>query len=833
LICKFVEHYINRSVQAEYVLIGNPCCTCRFNTFHPVGGSVMKSFHALLLAGVALISCARIYAGAAHVPSDPPTLPGSSTTIQRMHQMPLGFTQNMGQWDESILFRAYTGGGTTMWFTKEGVTYQLMRCIASDGGGRTLAASSDSGQNMVKAKNRFSNGKDLSEQLVLTARYIGANPNPEVVGEGLMEYKCNYFIGSDPAKWHTDVPNYSAIILRDIYPGIDLRYSNGGGDQAVYDFITAPGANIAQVKVAYDGANGISLGSDGKMIVRTKWGDMIGAIESPGNGALSDKACFSQLTEKTVGFGGGGSSRQALGTLSVVLSYSALLGGGSADQAFGIAVDGSGCAYVTGFTASSDFPTMNPYRTDKGSDDVFITKLSSTGNSLIYSTYLGGGDWDRGSGIAVDGSGNAFVTGWTKSYDFPTLNPFQGPLGEGDINAFVTKLSSVGNSLIYSTYLGGGSDDWGNSIAIDGSGSAYVTGHTYSFNFPTLNPFQATNHGSPEVFVTRLSVAGNSLIYSTYLGGGGDDWGNGIAVDGVGNAYITGHTHSFNYPTVNPYQTYQGGGQYGWDAFVTKLSKTGNSLVYSTFLGGSEDDHGYGIAVNSSGNAFVTGCTESSDFPTSSPFRGSFTDGDIDAFVTKLSSTGNSLIYSTFLGGANGDYGYGIAVDGSDNAFVTGITGSTNFPILNPYQTGGGIFATRFSGTGSDLIYSTYLGNNGDYGYDIAVDGSGIAYVTGWTFANNSTTWNSAQVTYQHGWDAFVAKLGVSPDYLCGDVNGDAGVDISDESFLIAYIFSGGRAPNPLSAGDVNCDSMVDISDVAYMIAYIFSGGPAPCATCN
>ena len=291
------------------------------------------------------------------------------------------------------------------------------------------------------------------------------------------------------------------------------------------------------------------------------------------------------------------------------LVYSTYLGGGNAnysypDYAYAIAVDGSGSAYVTGTTSAFDFPTLNPYQTDRGWEDVFVSKLSPSGSSLVYSTYLGGGGRDEGAGIAVDSSGSAYVTGYTSSFNFPTLNPYQTTLLVA-YDAFVTKLSPSGSSLVYSTYLGGGGSDFGAGIALDGSGSAYVTGNTNSANFPTLNPYQASLGGLNDVFVTKLSPSGSSLVYSTYLGGSAvnRDEGRAIAVDPSGSAYVVGITDCADFPTLNPYQTDQG----GTDMFVTKLSPSGSSLVYSTYLGGPLYDEGAGIAVDGSGSAYVTG----------------------------------------------------------------------------------------------------------------------------------------------------------------------------------------------------------------------------------
>jgi hypothetical protein len=376
------------------------------------------------------------------------------------------------------------------------------------------------------------------------------------------------------------------------------------------------------------------------------------------------------------------------------LIYSTYLGGNGYDSGWGIAVDGSGCAYVTGYTFSTDFPTMNAYQAHQGSWDAFITKLDTNKNgasSLIYSTYLGGNDNESGWGIAVDGSGCAYVTGFTDSPDFPTLNEYQADQRGRD--AFIIKLDTTksgASSLIYSTYLGGNGYDSGWGIAVDGSGCAYVTGGTESSDFPTLNEYQADFRGLNNVFITKLDTTKSdalSLIYSTYLGGDNRDWGHAIAVDGSGCAYVTGGTYSTDFPTKNQYQGELRGAE---DAFITKLDTTKNgvsSLIYSTYLGGKSNDHASGIAVDGSGCAYVTGETSSSDFPTLNQYQAY--QGSLDAFITKLDTTksgASSLIYSTYLGGNNWEWGYEIALDGSGCAYVTGTTYSSDFPTLNQYQ---------------------------------------------------------------------------------------------------------------------------------------------------
>ncbi len=405
----------------------------------------------------------------------------------------------------------------------------------------------------------------------------------------------------------------------------------------------------------------------------------------------------------------------------------------------------------------------------------FVTKLNAAGSALVYSTYLGGSGDDYGSAIAVDSSGNTYVTGFTGSLNFPTVNPIQAVYGGGYSDAFVTKLNAAGNALVYSTYLGGNDTDQGNGIAVDSSGNAYVTGGTLSTNFPTTaGVFQGTSGGGYDAFVTKLNATGTSLVYSTYLGGSSSDRGSSIALDSSGNAYVTGSTISLNFPTANPFQASCSLSPYGaycngGDAFVTKLNATGNALVYSTYLGGNNGAEGHRIALDSFGNAYVTGDTASTDFPTTAgAFQTAF-GGSIDAFVTKLDAAGSALVYSTYLGGSGVDQGFGIAVDSSGEAHVMGVTASTNFPTVNSLQLFNNTrlpdlaedaFVTKLNAAGSALVYSTYLGGSGDdAGFGIAVDSYGNAYVTGFTDSANFPTASPLQAANGGGYDAFVAKI--------------------------------------------------------------------------
>ncbi|MCK4372609.1 MAG: SBBP repeat-containing protein, partial [candidate division Zixibacteria bacterium] len=549
---------------------------------------------------------------------------------------------------------------------------------------------------------------DSIESIAIKANFVGSNPNPRMVGLEEMEYKCNYFIGNDPNEWHTDVPNYNAIVYEDIYSGIDLKYY-GNGKQMEYDFVVSPGADFSQIQVQYDGAESISVNDNGELVVETEWGEVIErrpVVYQLQNGSrVSLDGRYRLLADNSFGFSVGGDYDPSLPlVIDPVLSYSTYLGETYWDEGYSIAVDSSGDVYLTGWTYDTWVKTEVAYQTGGIIWDVFVTKLTGSGEALIYSTFLGGDSSDAGYGIAVDDSGNAYITGGTGSSNFPTISELQTFRGYAD--AFVTKLNSSGNALVYSTYLGGGDWDSGEDIAVDSSGNAYIAGWTQSTDFPTEGEYQTYIGGVYDAYVTKLSSSGNALVYSTFLGGDGSDIGRGIAVDDSGNAYITGSSGSSDFPTEGAYQSHQG----GWDAFVTKLNSAGNDLIYSTYLGGTGDDRGYGIAVAGSGNAYITGSTNSTDFPTENEYQAY--QGERDVFVTKLRSSGSDLIYSTYLGGSDYENGNGIAVNGLGNAYITGYTYSTDFPIEGEYQTHQGdrdVFVTKLDSSGSALVYSTYL----------------------------------------------------------------------------------------------------------------------------
>ena len=416
---------------------------------------------------------------------------------------------------------------------------------------------------------------------------------------------------------------------------------------------------------------------------------------------------------------------------------------------------------------------------------------------LVYSTYLGGSNYDFGNGIAVDDAGIVYVTGRTYSTNFPTHNAPYRQFAGGVDDAFIAKLNAGGTALVYATYLGGSGSDSGLGIAVDSAGNAYVTGETQSPDFPTPNALDPNLGGDRDAFIVKLNIDGTVLVYSTYLGGTYRDYGYGIAVDSAGNAYVTGETWSANFPTTSNALDSNLGGT--WDAFIAKLNAGGTALVYATYLGGSDYDEGWSIVVDSAGNAYVTGETSSVNFPTTANVLDPNLGGASDAFIVKLNAIGTALVYSTYLGGSNSDESLGIAVDSTGNVYVTGGTYSNDFPTRNApylnYSGGRDIFIAKLNAGGTALVYSTYLGGSKDeWGSGIAVDGAGNAYVTGRTYSTNLPTGNALYPQFVGGvYDAFIAKLNaggtglVYATYLGGS-GYDEGLGIALDGAGNAYV---------------------------------------------
>ena len=424
-----------------------------------------------------------------------------------------------------------------------------------------------------------------------------------------------------------------------------------------------------------------------------------------------------------------------------VLSFSMLVGGTGFNAASAIAVDSTGAAYIAGYTAAENLPTANPEQNfNAGSNDVFVAKLNPAGTELVYCTYFGGSGDDRAYGIAVDAGGSAYVTGSTMSLNLPMLNAAQSRLA-GARNAFIFRLNAAGDMLIFSTYLGGNGADTANAIALDAEGNAYVAGDTTSTNFPAT-AFQKGLHGSQDAFVAKIGPAGGQLLYSTYLGGSSTDHGAAIAVDSSGTAFVTGSTYSADFPVANAFQRLIAGGSDAFITRLSSDGNTLLFSTYLGGGGGSTSypETGQGIALDAQGDACVVGVTSSSDFPLSNALQPQLL-GELDAFVAKVNSSGG-LLYSTYLGGSGVDIGNAIAVDASGAAYVAGYTYSTDFPVAGGLQTALGgdcdAFLAKLSPNGAVLLYATYLGGNGsDTATGVALDPSGNVYLSGWTFSSN------------------------------------------------------------------------------------------------
>jgi hypothetical protein len=661
----------------------------------------------------------------------------TSHLLQGYAQIPLSFEPNQGQTAAPVQFLS-RGPGYTLFLTPAAAVLRLQKTAPPTPGQLPSAARTAD---------------------VVLMQLIGGNVAPRVVGLDWLPGVSNYLLGNDPSQWHTNVPFFGGVEYDNAYRGIGLVYYGHQG-QLEYDFVLAPGSDPAVIQLAFQGEQrGMSLDAQGNLVLHTADGDLIehapDLYQEWGGVRRAVAGQFMLEGGGRLGFAVGAYDPTQPLTIDPKLLWSTYLGGSGQDYGQSIAVNQYGQAYVTGYTASPDFPTLNALqKTKDGNSDAFVAKFSA-GGSLLWSTYFGGSDFDYGFGIAVNQYGDAYVAGQTYSVDFPTLNAFQAANG-GSSDAFVAKFST-GGALLWSTYLGGTGFDYATGIAVDPSGHAYVTGYTGSTDFPTRKAFQRTSPGNGDAFVARLSTGG-ALLYSTYLGGStGLDYGTAIAADQNGNAYVTGSTDSSDFPIRNAFQAAYG---YSGHAFVAKFS-VGGSLLWSTYLGGSGFDSGQGIAVDQYGNAYVTGTTNSSNFPSLNPFQAA-DGGGYDAFVAKF-STGGALLWSTYLGGNNDETGYGIALDQYGDAYVTGSTSSTDFPTLHAFRaTYGGTtdtFVAKFS-TGGSLLYSSYLGgSSSDAGYGIAVDQYGHAYVTGLTYSTDFPTVHAYQAQSGFPDDAFVAKI--------------------------------------------------------------------------
>jgi len=612
----------------------------------------------------------------------------------------------------------------------------------------------------------------------LSVRLLDANPSARVETEEALSFRVNYFLGQDPAAWRPNLTPFGVVRCRDVYPGVDWIHFGNPSD-IEFDFLLAPGADPHRIRLRFEGATAVEPGANGELVVHA--GEHHLRFRAPriyqrhqGQEQIVSGG-FVLRSGGDVGFSIGPYDSSAPLLIDPVLDYSTFLGGNANEGAHGIAVDASGAAYITGWTQSNDI-------FDRGS--VFVVKVNPGGTRFDYVSFIGGTDLDQGLGIAVDGAGNAYVVGYTTSADFPVANPVQ-PTLRGFSDAFVFKLNPAGDRLLYATYLGGSDGEIntfpiasivaaGAGIAVDDAGHAYVVGSTASTDFPaTANAFQrALADMDPfavreDAFVAKLAADGRSLVYSSYLGGSGRDRGLAIAVDATGQAHVTGATAAANFPAVKALVSRRIGA--GEIPFVSKISASGSELLYSTGLVGN--GQGNGIAVDSAGAIYVGGMSRGG-LPTT---PGVFQDqphpstGE-DGFVLKLSPAGDSVLYSTYLGGANADAVRALALQGRQATVVGGTRSSpdrviagSGFPLRNALQTNDfgldeNVFVVQLNETG-DAIYSTTLGGSlDDVARAVAVDGHGAVFVAGDSESTDFPTHHPIQPG-SVDWEVIITKI--------------------------------------------------------------------------
>ncbi|HUY56149.1 MAG TPA: SBBP repeat-containing protein [Candidatus Nanopelagicaceae bacterium] len=686
----------------------------------------------------------------------------------------MSFEPNLGQADRSVSFLAHGVGGT-IFLTDQRLVLILPTLAPPMRQPAGTPRAGLPGLGLEHPRDPLVQRSTPITSTVVALRYLHANPHPHVVGLDKLPGVVNYFTGSNPARWHTNIPTYGRVEYQDLYPGIDLVvYGNQGHEE--YDWVVAPGADPAAIQMGVEGTGGARLDANGRLVQHA--GNLTIEQEQPliyqtgGGRQKVVSGAWRLLGDRTASFSLGPYDHTQPLVIDPGLVYSTYLGGSGSDEARSIAVDGNGNAYVAGITMSTDFPLANALSSHFipgwTNVDTFVCGLNAAGSALLFSTYITGSYNNNGPSLALDGSGNIYLAGNTDSTQFPTTpGAFQTQYPGGYMVPFVTKLNRAGNALLYGTYLGGaGNSGWGAGIAVDTAGNAYLTGYTDDPHFPTTpGSYQPTYIGNnaigSDAFVTKLNASGSGLVYSTFLAGTSDQQATSIAIDSSGQAYIVGETSSTDYPTTaGAVQRQHLGGYY--TGFVTQLNATGTGLVYSTYLGGSTGmDGGMKIVLDGADNAYVTGRADSRDFPIT-PGAWSASQAGGDGFAAKLSPTG-SLLYSTYLAGAG--WGWSLAVDPAGNAYITGNTGTNTMPTtsgaIQPTKSGDAdAFLLELNPTGSALLYGTYLGGSGfDIGKDLALDGNGKVYIVGATASSNFPTIAAYQGSFGGNQDAFVAKL--------------------------------------------------------------------------
>jgi hypothetical protein len=716
----------------------------------------------------------------------PPSLPAGFG-----QNLPLAFEPNVGQTNaapgDNVRYLARSPGAT-VFLTDSQAVFALDVPPAASGTGALPAA--------------------------FRMQFSGASAAPRLVPDQQLTSRTNYFSGQGPSQWLTDVANYSRVTYQNLYPGIDLAFSGSGsgGRQIEYALTVAPGASLSAVQLTFPDATAMHVDTQGDLVVQTAVGQL---VEQPptffqttgaSQAAVSGQYVLTGLNQ--VGFQAGSYNTALPLFIDPTLSFSTYLGGSNNDYAYGVAAGADGSIYVTGSTGSTNFPVQYPYSTGSSPTnavpDAFVTRYAPGGSSVIFSTYLGGSGLDIGNAIAVDATGNIAVVGKTLSLNFPTTSGAFQTSRPSAVSGFFTELDATGDALVYSTYFGGGTvGATATAVAVDNQGYVYVAGSDGA-GFPTTTgAFQTAVGGTLDNPATNVILAkfnplpNTPLVYGTYLGGSTSDTAAGIAVDPAGDAFLTGQATSTDFPLQSAFQTTLKGTS---DAFVTEFNPAGSALVYSSYLGGTGADNGNAIALDTSGDAFVTGAA-ASGFPVVGSTATAFQGGTSDAFVAEVAA-GGTLAYSSCIGGSGADTGYGIGVDLAGNLVLTGQTASTNFPVVNALPNESSLSGTSDAfivqmTPAAGLLTSSYLGGSGaDAGTAAAVDLAGNGYFAGWTGSTNFPTAGPLQGGLAGGTDAFVSEVSFAPTPpVFTSISPDTGGSSTDHITTAQQLTLSGTAP--------------------------------------
>ncbi|MCU0798464.1 MAG: PKD domain-containing protein [Candidatus Thermoplasmatota archaeon] len=698
------------------------------------------------------------------------------------------FTENAGQWNNGLSFIAGTGYGRAG-LAQDMVYMDFFTKVPEP---KPLAEG-----------EMISIDPDLSEQEyeghVISLTFEGAN-GVLPTGEDRLGWNNNYFYGNDPEGWRTDVGNYQTAVYYGLYNGVDLRYyfSEEG---MKYDLILAPGVDPSVIKVSVDGA--MDLRVDERILTIDLDGEhkvTDSDLKSWYNDGSAQpiRSSFVKLDQKTYGFKLSNYD-QMRGAVIDPVYYSTLVDGSTTSTTCygrGVGVGSDGCAVMAGYTSDTAFcVTTGAYRTsNQGGTDCVAAKLNYAGTALVYATYLGGSSTEIPYAAAVDVNGNAYLTGYTGSSNFPVTS------GAYDTTytttcTYVAKINAAGNGLGYATYIG--DSGYGYTIDVDSSGQAYVSGYTSDTNYPTTsNAYDRSHNGGADAPVVKLNAAGSSLLYSSFFGGGNSDYGYDITCDNSGYVYLTGYTYNdtstfVNLPTTTGAYDRTHNGYY--DAYAAKFntgSSGTSSLVFSTFLGCSDYDYGYGIDFDNSGNVYVSGytyyVTTGPFFPiTSGAFQTTHKGGSYDLFITKFNSGATGLVYSTFIGGSGTDYCYWGTLKVSKTngyAYLSGYDYSSDFPttsdaLQRTISTTPDAYFLNLSASGSTMNYCTFLGGSStDVAYNMAIDKFDNCYLTGYTASTNFPTTSGAYKTTYSYYDPYIFKIGGTmtenvPPYVVSDLS--------------------------------------------------------------